>query len=129
MSADEPKAEVEHPFCCDAQDHRSSVGSNVDIAEDARFKFQIIQTMFNHVAYADNAGQLAVVKHRHVAHAMASHQVHQVGEIVPEGRSDQAVRHDVLYLHRRNWLAVLRKRAHNVPLGDNTENSVVARDD
>jgi hypothetical protein len=36
------------------------VGSNVDIAEDARFKFQIIQTMFNHVAYADNACQLAL---------------------------------------------------------------------
>ena len=54
--------------------------------------------MFNHVAYADNAGQLAVVKHRHVAHAMASHQVHQVGEIVPKETRDQAVRHDVLYL-------------------------------
>ena len=53
------------------------MASNVDIAEDARFKFKIIQTMFNHVAYADNASQLAVAKHRHVAHAMASHQVHQ----------------------------------------------------
>ena len=55
------------------------------------------------------------------------HQAHQMGEIIPEGRSDHAVRHDVLYLHRRNWLAVLRKRAHNIPFGDNTKNSVVAR--
>ena len=104
-----------------------SVASNVDIAEDVRFKFQIIQAVLNHVAYADNANQLAVAKHRHVAHAMAGHQAHQVGEIIPERRGDQAVRHDVLYLHRRNWLAVLRKRAHNITFGDNTENSVVAR--
>jgi hypothetical protein len=54
----------------------TSVASNVDIAEDARFKFQIIQPVLNHVTYADNAGQLAVAKHRHVAHAMAGHQVH-----------------------------------------------------
>jgi hypothetical protein len=25
------------------------------------------------------------VKHRHVAHAMAGHQAHQVGEIIPNG--------------------------------------------
>ncbi len=45
------------------------MASNVDIAEDVRFKFQIIQAVLNHVAYADNANQLAVAKHRHVAHA------------------------------------------------------------
>ena len=70
--------------------------SHVDISENARSKFQIIQPVLNHVAYADHASQLAVVKHRHVAYAMASHQVHQVGEIIPEGRGDQAMRHDVL---------------------------------
>ena len=59
--------------------------SNVDIAEDARFKFQVIQPALNHVAYADNASQLAIANHRQVAHAMASHQAHQVGEIIPEG--------------------------------------------
>jgi CBS domain-containing protein len=75
------------------------MASNVDIAEDARFKFQIIQPVLNHVAYADNASQLAV--HRHVAHPMARHQAHQVGEIIPKGCGNQAVRHDVLYLHRR----------------------------
>ena len=67
------------------------MASNVDIAEDARFKFQIIQPVFNHVAYADNASQLAVAKHRHVAHAMAGHQAHQVGEIIPEGRGGAAL--------------------------------------
>ena len=97
------------------------MASNVDIAEDARFKFQIIQPVLHHVAYAYNANQLAVAKHRHVAHSMAGHQAHQVGEIIPEGRRDQAVRHDVLYLHRRNLLAVLRKRAHDITFGDNTE--------
>jgi hypothetical protein len=121
------KAEVRHPILLLPKGRRSSVGSNVDIAENARFKFQITQPVFNHVAYADNASQLAVAKHRHVAHAMASHQVHQVGEIIPEGRGDQAVRHDLLYLHRRNWLAVLRKRAHDIAFGDNTENGVIAR--
>jgi hypothetical protein len=60
VSVVDPKRKSSIPFRCDAQDHRSSVGSNVDIAEDARFKFQIIQTMFNHVAYADNACQLAL---------------------------------------------------------------------
>src|SRR6516164_710025 len=103
----------------------TSVANNVDIAQDARFKFQIIQPVFNHVAYADNASQLAVAKHRHVAHAMMGHQAHQVGEIIAKGRGDQAMRHDLLYLHRRNWLAVLRKRAHDITFGDNTENSVV----
>ena len=78
------------------------MASNVDIAKDARFKFQIIQPVLNHVAYADNASQFAVAKHRHVAHAMAGHQAHQVGEIILKGCRDQAVRHDVLYLHRRN---------------------------
>ena len=53
-----------------------SVVSNVDIAEDARFKFQIIQPVLNHVAYADDASQLAGVKHGHVAYAMAGHQAH-----------------------------------------------------
>jgi hypothetical protein len=129
MSAFDPKRKSSIPFCCDAQDRRSSVCSNVDIAEDARFKFQIIQPVFNHVAYADNASQLAVANHRHVAHAMASHQAHQLGEIIPEGRGDQAVRHDVLYVHRRNWLAVLRKRAHNIAFGNNTENNVITRHD
>src|SRR5215472_17627031 len=90
------------------------MASNVDIAKDARFKFQIIYPVFNHVADADNASQLAVAKHRHVAHAMAGHQAHQAGEIIPEGRGDQAVRHDVLYLHRGDWFAVLRERAHNI---------------
>jgi hypothetical protein len=52
------------------------VASNVDIAENARFKFQIIQPVLNHVTYADNASQLAVAKHRHVAHAVAGHQAH-----------------------------------------------------
>jgi hypothetical protein len=56
------------------------MASNVDIAEDIRFKFQIIQPVLNHVAYADNASQLAVAKDRHMAHAMASHQAHQVGD-------------------------------------------------
>ena len=41
------------------------MASNVDIAEDARFKFQIIQPVLNHIAYANNANQPAVVKHRH----------------------------------------------------------------
>ena len=54
----------------------TSVASNVDIAENARFELQIIQPVLNHVTYADNASQLAVAKHRHVAHAMAGHQVH-----------------------------------------------------
>ena len=49
----------------------TSVASNVDIAENARFKFQIIQPVLNHVTYADNANQLAVAKHRHVAHAIS----------------------------------------------------------
>jgi hypothetical protein len=52
------------------------VASNVNIAENARFKFQIIQPVLNHVTYADNASQLAVAKHGHVAHAMAGHQAH-----------------------------------------------------
>ena len=73
--------------------------SNVDIAKDVRFKFKIIQPVFNHVAYADNASQLAVAKHRHVAHA-GGHQAHYVGEIIPKGCGDQAVRHDVLYLQQ-----------------------------
>jgi hypothetical protein len=42
--------------------------------------------VLNHVAYADNANQLAVAKHRHVAHVMACHQPHQMGGIIPEGR-------------------------------------------
>src|SRR5437763_947813 len=54
----------------------TSVASNVDIAENARFKFQIIQPVLNHATYADNASQLAVAKHWHAAHAMAGHQVH-----------------------------------------------------
>jgi hypothetical protein len=103
------------------------VASNIDIAEDARFKFQIIEPVLNHVAYADNASQLAAANHRHVAHTMASHQAHEVGEIIPEGRGDQAVRHDVLYLHRRNWFPVLRKRAHDITFGDYTENGVITR--
>jgi hypothetical protein len=51
------------------------VGSNVDIAKHARFKFQIIQPVFNHVAYADNASQLAVAKHRHVAQMLSTFMV------------------------------------------------------
>jgi hypothetical protein len=51
----DPKRKSSIPFRCDAQDHRSSVASNVDIADDARFKFQIIQPVLNHVSYADNA--------------------------------------------------------------------------
>jgi hypothetical protein len=101
----------------------TSVASNVDIAEDARFKFQIIQPVLNHIAYADNASQLAVVNHRHVTHVMAGHQAHEVSEIIPEGRGYQTVRHDVLYLHGRDWLAVLRKGAHDITFGDNTDNS------
>jgi len=62
------------------------VASNVDIAEDTRFKFQIIQPVLNHVAYADNSSQLAAAKYRHVAHAMAGHQAHQGGENIPQGR-------------------------------------------
>jgi hypothetical protein len=31
------------------------MASNVGIAKDARFKFQIIQPVLNHVAHADNA--------------------------------------------------------------------------
>jgi hypothetical protein len=34
------------------------VASDVDIAENARFKFQIIQPALNNVTYADNASQL-----------------------------------------------------------------------
>ena len=60
----------------------TSMASNVGIAEDVRFKFQIIQPVLNHVAHADNASQLAIAKHRHMAHAMAGHQAHQVGEII-----------------------------------------------
>jgi hypothetical protein len=89
----------------------------VDIAKDARFKFQIIQPVLNYVAYAYHASELAVAKHRHVAHAMAGHQVHHMREIISEGGSNQAVRHDVLYLHGRKRLAVVRKRAHNITFG------------
>ena len=48
------------------------MASNVDIAEHVRFKFQIIKPVLNDVAYADNASQLAVAKHRHMPHAMAA---------------------------------------------------------
>ena len=40
------------------------MAGNVDIAEDARFKFQIIQPVLNHVAYTNNANQLAVANYR-----------------------------------------------------------------
>ena len=102
-----------------------SMAGYVRISEHVRFKFQIIQPVLDHVAYADKPSQFAVAKYRHVAHAMAGHQMHQMGEIIPEGRGDQAVRHDVLYLHRRNWRAVLRKCAHNIAFGNHAENSVV----
>ena len=62
-----------------------------------------------------------------MGHAAAGHQAHQVGEIIPEGRGDHAVRHDVLYLHGPNCFAVLRKRTYNITFGDNTENGVAAR--
>ena len=62
-----------------------SMTSDVHITKDARFKFQIIQPVLNEIAYADNASELAIAKHRHMSHATSGHQAHQVGEIIPEG--------------------------------------------
>src|SRR5262249_36466027 len=50
--------------------------SNVGIAQDVGFEFQIVQAVSDHVADADDTGELTVAQHRHMAHAMPRHQVH-----------------------------------------------------
>ena len=59
--------------------------SNVGIAQDVGLEFQIVQTMFDHVADANYTGELAVMDHRHVAHAVAGHQVHHVRDSFGRG--------------------------------------------
>jgi hypothetical protein len=51
-----------------------SVRGQVGIAQDIGLTLQILQTVLDYVTDADDAGELAVAQHRHVAHAMASHQ-------------------------------------------------------
>ena len=73
------------------------MASDVDIAENARFKFQIIQPALNNVTYADNASQLTPHGGHHApvqnAGLLAQHpadnekrfdQRHQVGEVLDE---------------------------------------------
>jgi hypothetical protein len=47
--------------------------SDVRVAQNIGFKFQVIQPVFNDIANADDPTQLPVAKHRHVAHAVAGH--------------------------------------------------------
>jgi hypothetical protein len=65
--------------------------SDVRVAQNIGFKFQVIQPVLNDIANADDPRQLPVVKHRHVAHAVAGHQFHHPVEIVVGSHGDQAV--------------------------------------
>jgi len=47
----------------------------VDITQDVRLKLQILQSMLDHIADADDTDKVAVAQNRHVAHAMAGHQL------------------------------------------------------
>jgi hypothetical protein len=59
-----------------------SMRADVGIAQDFGLELQIVQTMLDHIADADDTGELAVAQHRHVAHAMARHQVHHAIDTV-----------------------------------------------
>src|SRR6516164_9088829 len=55
---------------------KGSTRSDVSIAQHVGLELQIIQTMPDYIADADDAGEFAVAQHRHMAHPMACHQVH-----------------------------------------------------
>src|SRR4029077_19468492 len=101
--------------------------SDVGIAQDVGLKLQIVQTMFDRVADADYAGELAVMDNRHVAHAVPGHQVHHVRDSFGWGYGDHAMSHDFAHRHRCGSLAVARNRVNDFSFGNETKNCVATR--
>ena len=108
-------------------DNPALTRSDVGVAHDAGFKLQIVQTMFDHVADADDPGELAVMDNRHVARAVPGHQVHHVRNGFGRGYGDHAMSHDFAHGHRCGRLAVAGNRKNDFTFRNETKNCVIAR--
>jgi len=98
----------------------------VGITQDVGLRLQIFQAVLDYITDADDTGELAVAQHGHVAHAMARHKVHHATDTLVRGYGDHAISHDFLHRHRRDSLAVARKRVNNFTFGDDTKNCLPA---
>jgi hypothetical protein len=67
-----------------------STRGHVGIAQDVGLTLQILQTMLDHITDANDTRELAVAQHRHVADAMASHQLHNATDALVGGYGDHA---------------------------------------
>src|SRR5262249_11322580 len=63
------------PFSSGKSTPGRSTRGHVGIAQDVGLTLQILQTVLDYITDADDTGELAVAQHRHVAHAMARHQL------------------------------------------------------
>src|SRR6185437_13090117 len=81
----------------------------VDITQNARLELQVLQPMLDHIADADDTGQLAAAQYRHVAHAMVRHQLHDAIDAFVRRHGGHAVLHDFLHGHRPGRLAIAGK--------------------
>src|SRR5262245_22042968 len=64
---------------------RRSTRGHVSITQDVSLTLQILETVLDYITDADDAGELSVAQHRHVAHAMARHQVHHATDTLVRG--------------------------------------------
>src|SRR6516162_7933967 len=103
-----------------------STRGHVGITQDVGLTLQILQTVLNYITDADDTGKIAVAQHRHVAHAMARHQLHHATDTLVRGHGDHAVSHDFLHRHRSGSLAVARKCVNDFTFGHETENCLPA---
>jgi hypothetical protein len=106
---------------------RALTRGDVRITQDVSLNLQILQTVLDYITDADDSGELAIAQHRHVAHAMARHELHHVIDTLVGGHGDHAVSHDFLHKHRRGTLAVARKCMDDFPFGDETKNCLPTR--
>ena len=58
---------------------------HVGITQDVGLTLQILQTVLDYIADADDTGEIAVAQHRHVADAMAGHQLHHATDTLVRG--------------------------------------------
>jgi hypothetical protein len=70
---------------------RASTRSDVGITQDVGLELQILQTVLDYIPDADDSGELAIAQHRHVAHAMARHELHHAIDTLVGGDGDHAV--------------------------------------
>ena len=92
------------------------------VVKHVTFELELIKTVLHDVTDADDAGKLAVMDYRHVAHAVPGHQVHHVRDSFGRRYGDHAMSHDFAHSHRCGSLAVARNRENDFTFRNETKN-------